>query len=105
MSVRMGRITALGSAALIAVGAGVVLAAPAHAHNTLVSSNPEAKSTVPTTPTYVELVFNEPVLAIGTAVTVKGTGGDVAEGKASVVDERVRQPLRGGVPAGEYTVR
>jgi methionine-rich copper-binding protein CopC len=90
------------------VGAVVTLAvtaAPAAAHNALVSTAPADGTTVAHTPTKVVLTFDEPALALGTAIVVTSASGQqVQAGAPSLVDNTVTQPLQPGSPAGAYTV-
>jgi copper resistance protein C len=90
------------------VGAVVTLgvtAAPAAAHNALVSTAPVDGATVAHTPTKVVLTFDQPALALGTAIVVTSASGqEVQTGTPSVVDTTVTQPLQPGSPAGPYTV-
>ena len=79
-------------------------AAPASAHNALESTDPADGSTVGTLPDAVVLTFNLPALSLGSAITVTGPAGDVAEGKPQFVNDTVSQPVRAGAPAGAYTV-
>jgi methionine-rich copper-binding protein CopC len=82
-----------------------VTAAPAAAHNALVSTAPSDGATVAHTPTKVVLTFDEPALALGTAIIVTSAGGQqVQTGTPSLVDNTVTQPLQPGSPAGPYTV-
>jgi hypothetical protein len=55
-------------------------------------------------PSEVVLTFDEPALAMGTALVVTGPYGPVQEGSARLIDNTVQQPLRPGSPAGSYTV-
>jgi copper resistance protein C len=95
--------------ALTSVAAAVVTltvtAAPAAAHNALVSTAPSDGATVRHTPAKVVLTFDQPALALGTAIVVtSATGQQVQAGAPSLVDNVVTQPLQPASPAGEYTV-
>jgi hypothetical protein len=49
--------------------------------------------------------FDQPALALGTAIVVTSASGQqVQTGSPSVVDNTVTQPLQPGSPAGAYTV-
>jgi methionine-rich copper-binding protein CopC len=89
----------LGSAAVL-----VVFAAPASAHNALVSTTPGDGAAVARTPATVVLTFNEPAIALGTEVVVTGPAGPVQRGPARLVDNTVSQDLQGGAAAGTYQV-
>jgi methionine-rich copper-binding protein CopC len=82
----------------------VVFAVPASAHNVLISTTPDAGSTVARTPASVVLTFNEPALAMGTEVVVTGPAGPVQQGPARLVDNTVEEDLHSGAPAGTYRV-
>lgn len=84
----MKRIFAL-VVALLALGAG-----PAFSHATLVSSSPEANSTVDEMPSSISLEFNERLLVLGeksgNQISLIGPAGDaVALENFSVVDEKL----------------
>lgn len=89
----------LGSAVTLVVAAG-----PASAHDVLTSTKPGDGSTVATVPSTVVLTFNEPAIAMGTKIVVRGPAGEVEQGNPVLVDRTVSQSLRGGAPAGAYTV-
>lgn len=94
-------------ATLLLAGAAVLLvgaAGPARAHDVLVSTTPMGGSTVTATPAEVVLTFDQPALALGTALKVVGPAGDVADGQPQLVNNEVRQGLRPGSPPGSYTV-
>jgi hypothetical protein len=84
--------------------AAVLTAVPAAAHNSLASSNPADGQQVPSVPAEVVLTFAEPAIALGTQVVVVGPTGEIQQGQPELFDATVRQPLRGGAPAGAYTV-
>jgi methionine-rich copper-binding protein CopC len=82
-----------------------VTAAPAAAHDALVSTAPSDGATVARTPTKVVLTFDQPALALGTAIIVTSPDGQqVQAGPPSLVDTTVTQALQPGAPAGPYTV-
>ena len=96
-------------AALTSVAAAVVLmaaaAAPAAAHDALVSSAPADGATVAHAPRRIVLTFDQPALALGTAVVVTSSAGQqVQAGAPRLVDNTVTQPLQPGAPGGPYTV-
>ena len=86
------------------VAALVVVAAPASAHNALVSTTPADGSSVARTPATVVLTFNEPAIALGTEIVVTGPAGPVQQGAPRLVDNTVSQDLQGGAAAGTYRV-
>lgn len=81
-----------------------VTAAPAHAHDELVSTDPADGSTLDTAPAQVRLSFAEPPLALGLQVVVTGPSGAVQSGPPQLRGSTVLQPLRPGAPAGTYGV-
>lgn len=96
-------VVALCTVAVVAV-LGLVAAAPASAHDALVSSDPANGATVATPPDRVTLTFDQPALAIGTTLRVIGPGGDVQSGAPRLVDSTVTQELAPGIPAGSYRI-
>jgi methionine-rich copper-binding protein CopC len=82
-----------------------VTAAPAAAHDALVSSAPADGARVAHAPTRIVLTFDQPALALGTAVVVTSSAGQqIQAGAPRLVDNTVTQPLQPGAPAGPYTV-
>lgn len=91
---------------LAVVLAGLLLGAgPALAHDVLEKTNPGENSTVKTLPDDVELTFNNIPLGIGSVIKVTGPGGDVTEGKTTVLNHVVSTGIAPGSPAGGYTVQ
>ncbi|MGN6090366.1 MAG: copper resistance CopC family protein [Actinomycetales bacterium] len=87
-------------AALLGFGA-----APASAHDVLVSTTPSDGATVPRVPDAIVLTFAEPAQALGTHVLVQSPSGrSVAVGQPRLVDTEVRQAVAGSLPPGRYTV-
>jgi methionine-rich copper-binding protein CopC len=86
---------------MLAVWAG---ASPASAHNTLISTNPADQVTVQSAPQAVVLTFDEPAIAMGTQVVVRGPSGQVQQGQPRLVDNTIIVDLKPGAPAGAYTV-
>jgi methionine-rich copper-binding protein CopC len=91
-------------AVLLALAASAVTAAPAAAHDELVSSSPADQSRIARTPAEIVLTFDEPAIAMGTRLVVTGPGGEVQQGAPRLVDRTVTQSLAPGAPAGAYTV-
>ena len=93
-------------AGLLLALVGVVVGAPAaQAHNVLQSTDPAAGSTVPVVPEIITMTFNEPVLALGTTITVHAFDERMVNiGPPVLVDNTVSQAVTGELPAGEYTV-
>ena len=91
-------------AAAVAATALQLSAAPASAHDDLISSTPAAGETVARPPDAVVLVLDERPLAIGIQVVVTGPAGPVQRGASTIAGNSVRQPLASDAPAGKYTV-
>jgi copper resistance protein C len=91
----------------VAVLALLGLATPAFAHNTLVKSNPVDQATVETSPSNVELVFDQPVQKGDGLNTIKVTGPKNTgwrTGKVDVASNVVSAPLGELGPAGSYQI-
>lgn len=81
-------------------------AAPAAAHNYLVSASPADGAAIAQAPGLLELVFSEAVRGTGSGVVVTGPDGKPWEdGAPEVVGTTVTQPLTELGPAGSYTIR
>lgn len=89
----------LGSVASLVVAAG-----PASAHDVISGTIPVDGSTVARVPSAVVLTFDEPAIAMGTRIVVRGPAGEVQQGDPVLVDTTVTQRVQGGAPAGAYTV-
>ncbi|MCW2701035.1 MAG: putative Copper resistance protein CopC [Blastococcus sp.] len=84
---------------------GVVVAGPASAHATLVSTDPAEGGRLPTAPAEVTLQFSEGVsLGAGYARVLAADGGRVDSGAAAVEGSTLRVPLRDGLADGGYLV-
>lgn len=81
------------------------LSAPASAHDAAESSSPEQGSTVAAPPEQVSVTFNKAPLGIGAQFSIKdAVGAEWADGAVEIVDNVASQKLKGGAPAGEYSV-
>lgn len=99
----MRRLTFVAAAvALTLLGA----AAPAAAHNTLISSDPEEDARIDTAPEQVTLTFDQPVQDAGVnQVAVTGPDGtSYATGRVRVDSAVVTAPIRPLGPAGTYVI-
>lgn len=94
--------------ALVAVGVvvtGLVLAAPAVAHDALAASDPAADAVLTQAPTQVVLTFAAEQSGVGSEVLVTGGDGRTwSDGPAQVTGTTVTQPLANALPNGTYTV-
>ena len=83
------------------------LAAPASAHNSLISSNPANEASLDTGPAAIVLTFDQPVQnGEGlNSVAVTGQDGKEWQGGAATVDSNVvSAPVRELGPTGVYTI-
>lgn len=97
------------AAVAVATVAALAVAAPASAHDTIVSSTPAADSQLTAAPTEVVLTFSNTLLSLdensGTAMTViDESGEDWVAGPPVVAADTVTVPLAEGMPGGAYTV-
>lgn len=93
----------LGLACLTLLG----LAAPASAHNSLVSSNPANEATVAQSPSGIELTFDQPVQKGNGLNTISVSGPDDTAWKTGTVEVAsnvVSAPLDELGPAGGYRI-
>lgn len=105
----MFRIRSTIAAVAVATVAALAVAAPASAHDTIVSSTPAADSQLTAAPTEVVLTFSNTLLSLdensGTAMTViDESGEDWVAGPPVVAADTVTVPLAEGMPGGAYTV-
>jgi len=99
----VARFAALAVAALVVVPG---VAAPASAHDSLLSTDPADGSTVETAPAAVVVTFTQEVIALGTEVQVVGPAGQpMNDGPVAVLGTVVTQNLAADRPAGAYTVQ
>ena len=91
-------------AGLVAAGCTALVAAPAQAHDKMISTNPPDKAQVAVVPAQVVLTFEEPPVKTGSQVIVKGPGGHAQAGAPAFSGETVTQAIAPGSPAGAYTV-
>ena len=94
------------SAFLAGVAAVALCAAPAAAHDELVSTSPADGTTVSSAPAEVVLVFSEPPVALGSEVQVLGPdGANLDAGDLVLEGSTVHQGLRAERPQGAYRVQ
>ena len=96
-------VRAMAVAALLVV-AGLGSATTASAHSQLERTDPANGAQLAALPDEITLTFNQGVLGVGTAVEVTGPAGSVIDGAPTVIDKEVRQAIRPGSAAGDYTV-
>lgn len=91
-------------ATLLAVVLSVVGAAPALAHNVLVSSDPTNGAVLDTAPQQVSFTFDQPIQNFDPALKVFGpNGNDFTTAAPTVQGNTVSAPIAAG-PAGDYRV-
>lgn len=105
----MFRIRTVLATAAVAVLAGLGVAAPASAHDTIVSSSPGADEQLSAAPEEVALVFSNELLSLdgntGTAMIVEDESGkDWVAGEPVVEADTVTVPLEPGMTDGTYLV-
>lgn len=94
-------------AALLAAFLVLLFPTPASAHDELVSSSPEAGSTVDQFPAEIVLIFSAELISGGNATEVQvldAAGELVTEGDAVTAGTTVTQPLSTDGGAGDYRV-
>lgn len=91
-----------------ALGLGMVLAAPAWAHDTLIDSTPEDGEVLDESPEEIVLEFSGDGLTVGDEITnsiwVVGEDGENWEGETEVEGSAMYTPLEEELPNGEYEI-
>lgn len=91
--------------AMILAAALLGAAAPASAHDDVVSTSPAAGATLATPPEKVSVTFSNKPLALGSRISVTDAAGSSwADGGVEIVDNVASQRLKPGAPAGVFTV-
>ncbi|MET3809875.1 copper resistance CopC family protein [Arthrobacter sp. UYEF3] len=106
--VRQLPVALLGLITLVSVllGAALLGAGPASAHDAVESTSPAAGATVPIPPDTVTLTLSNPPLTLGTQIKVSDAAGtNWADGGVQILDNVASQKLRTGAPAGLFTVQ
>ncbi|MGW9403405.1 copper resistance CopC family protein [Arthrobacter sp. NPDC055585] len=98
------RASLLAAVLLAALAAVLFLAAPAHAHDELVSSNPADGAVLEAAPSEIELVFSSELMDLGNQVIVEDAAGtNLAESEPVLTRETLVQALP-ALDAGDYKV-
>ncbi|WP_168202759.1 MULTISPECIES: copper resistance CopC family protein [Georgenia] len=93
-------------AGLLLLTLAVLVAPAAQAHDMLIDSRPAAGEVLSEAPDAVVLTFNNPPLAVGSAITVvDASGATVAQGEGTVEGAEVLLPLSEPLPSGDLEVR
>lgn len=90
-------------AVLVGLGALLLGATPAWAHNALVEASPKKDAKLTAAPSAVKLTFLATLKSDGTKLTVTGPDGAAAAGQPAVSGKAVSAPFT-GAGAGAYTV-
>ncbi len=91
-------------AALLATALGLV-AAPASAHDELLSSDPADGAVLTNPPGAITLLFSDPPLDVGNQVILRNSAKEtVAQGEPTIEGNAVRLPITEQLPDGAYTV-
>lgn len=100
------RITAAFGAAVLGLGLALAVAAPSHAHDALVDTDPAPDEVVATAPEQLTLTFSGELMELGRLVVVLDSDGeDWVAGESSIAATQLVQPLEPGMPDGSYQVR
>jgi len=95
--------TSLLAAVLLAL---LVPIGAASAHDNLISTNPDAGSTVEKMPKDIAMTYDNIPIAMGSEIhVVDADGTNWATGEATVTNRVVKQAVQPGTPAGTYTVQ
>ena len=90
----------------VMTGTLALVALPAHAHDALLGSEPPDGSILTEAPDRIVLTFASPQAGIGAEVVVTDPDGAIwSDGVAVVTGTTVTQPLRAGLPSGDYLVQ
>ncbi|MCH8570886.1 copper resistance protein CopC [Nesterenkonia sp. AY15] len=104
---RAGRVTALSATAALGL-AVTTMAAPAWAHDSLISSSPEAGDLLEASPEEVTLEFSGGGLTTGESITniiaVSDEDGENWEGETEIEGATMWTELPAELPGGDYTV-
>lgn len=104
VSARSLSLLALGTALLLAML--LALAAPAQAHDSLISSDPEDGATLETSPEAITLTFSADVLEVSPLVRITDESGtELAEIVPGVEGPTATAQLEEPLPAGTHTVQ
>lgn len=95
---------ALAAVALL-IAALILPAAPAAAHDQLVSTDPDQGSTVQTAPEAITMTFSGSPQKLGNEISVVHDGTDVADGDPTAEFHTITQPLTGDLVPGDYEVK
>lgn len=94
------------AALLLCLGATLLSANGASAHDQLVSSSPQAGAHLPQQPASITLHMNAKPLNLGNEIAVLDKAGkNWVQGTATLTDSGLTQQLASGMPDAEYQVR
>lgn len=88
------------------LAAAALLPAPAHAHDTLISSDPADGAALETSPEAITLTFSADVLEVSPVVRIVDEAGETLADVTPTVDgPTVTAPVEEPLPAGTHTVQ
>ena len=96
---------------VVAAIAILTTAAPASAHDELISSSPSAEENLAAAPESVTMTFSGQLLSLGDStpgaivIVIDENGHDWAAGEVEVVGDTVTAPLKTGMPDAGYQLR
>ncbi|MBD8540561.1 copper resistance CopC family protein [Frigoribacterium sp. CFBP 8751] len=94
------------AAVLLAIAAAVGVAAPAQAHDQIISTSPSEDGHVDTAPAEVSMVYTDSLIEVGAVVLVMDdTEKDWADGPVALDGPNAVQAIKAGMPDGIYQVR
>lgn len=94
------------AAVLLAVAAAVGVAAPAQAHDQIISTSPSEDGHVDTAPAEVSMVYTDSLIEVGAVVLVMDDAEkDWADGPVALDGPTAVQAIKAGMPDGVYQVR
>ena len=94
------------AAVLLAVAAAVGVAAPAQAHDQIISTSPSEDGHVDTAPAEVSMVYTDSLIEVGAVVLVMDNDEkDWADGPVALDGPNATQAIKAGMPDGIYQVR
>jgi methionine-rich copper-binding protein CopC len=94
------------AAVFLAVAAAVGVAAPAQAHDQIISTSPSEDGHVDVAPSEVSMVYTDSLIEVGAVVLVMDdTENDWADGPVALDGPNAAQAIKAGMPDGVYQVR
>lgn len=99
------RFTLLSSALLTVMAAAILTAAPASAHDQVVSASPGENESLASPPSEVVIEFTAELLDTGALINVSNENGeDVTDGEVTLDGRIVTKKLQPNLPNGQYVI-